>query len=113
MNFNYKPFVTEFVGELKKVGKKAGGDLQWLDEALDDLSKDTEALLHDLATTDNPIHREAVIQALERTIPNRKVFILSRVEAAAGVRAMEVMDVALDIGGKLLVAMAKAFIPVL
>lgn len=77
------------------------------------LEGDVEATLEQIGKTSDTEAAKALHADLELALPARKAFLLAAVEAELGSATKAVLDAALEIGIKIVLAVARSFVPVL
>lgn len=77
------------------------------------LEQDTEDTLTALAVVQRPEAAKSLREDLEIILPARKAALLAAVEAELGSAGKALLEAALEIGIKIAITVARAFIPVL
>lgn len=107
----FKPFLDEGFAALKDVAKKLGGDAKWYLDRLARIEADARDLVEAINDPTTDVMAKAQLAEVLRTlIPDRKVFLLAAAEAQAGSEAQAILDVALDITGRLLASAVRHYL---
>lgn len=117
MKLDPKTLARESWAEARTVLEPKAKDLGMRGEAIyarfRELEQDTEDTLTALATVQSPRAALALRQDIETILPARKAALLAAVEAELGSAGKALLDAALEIGIKIAITVARAFVPVL